>query len=186
MSANGLSKNLQYIIYIVLSISFTSCAKIYFKLTGVTKARTVDREYLAKYLTQHSISTNQILEVDSVRYKNLIEQKQQDTLVYKEPYWWVLNHIQPAQVIYFDRVTNKPVASYFNCIAEGRWFFNFTWNKNNELEFFPPKTYSDYKWIDTLFSVNEIIQTVNDLSGKEFVYKDDGKRYLALIFILCL
>lgn len=74
------------------------------------------------------------------------------------------------------------IASYFNCIAESRGITNFTYNKYNELEFFPPLTYTDSRWIDTLFTTQEILATINEVNGKPFNYQDDGKRYLALVF----
>lgn len=72
-----------------------SCVKIYLRVTGLKNPRTVNKEVLATYLGKQGLYPEYILEVDSVRYKNLIEQKLQDTLVYKNPNWWVQNHIHP-------------------------------------------------------------------------------------------
>ena len=55
-----------------------------------------------------------------------------------------------------------------------------TWNKDKELEFFPPKTYE--KWTDSIFSYNELMSTFNDIEGKKFEYKDDGTRYLIILY----
>lgn len=164
---------------LALGISSTSCVKIYLKAMGVQKTRTVSKEVLTNYLQKRGINHECILEVDSVKYAQLIEKKKIDTL-YKHAYWWTQNHIQPVQVIYFEKATQRPIAAYFNCIAEVRGLTSMTWNKEHELEFFPPKTYTN--WVDTLFSQEELFKTFNDMNGKEFKYKDDGTEYLIVIF----
>ncbi len=169
-------------ILILLSLLASSCVRIYLRAMGVKKARTVDKEVLSNYLDKLNIQPDQILEVDSARYHKLIKTKLQDSSTYKYPNWWVQNHLQPTQVIYFDKYAGKSIAAYFNCIAESSFPFNLTYNKYNELEYFPPLTYSDSKWIDTLFSLNELLGTINDLDTKTFVFNNNGKRYLALIY----
>lgn len=169
-------------IILIVYLSLTSCARIYLRIIGVKKPRAVNKEVLATYLYEQNVHPSQILEVDSVRYQQLIEQKQNDTLVYKNAWWWVQNHVQPSQVILIDKLKDRSVASYFNCIAESRGINNFTYNKFHELEFFPPLTYSDPRWIDTIFTTQEILRTFNEVNGKTYKYQDDGKRYLALVF----
>lgn len=172
----------QLLVALCICLSLTSCVKIYLRIMGVKKPRTVNKETLSTYLHKQNIYPSQILEVDSVRYQQLIEQKQHDTLVYKNPGWWVQNHVQPSQVILIDKTKDKSIASYFNCISESRGINNLTYNKYHELEFFPPLTYTDPRWIDSLFTTHEILTTFNEANGKAFKYEDDGKRYLALVF----
>ena len=102
-----------------------------------------------------------------------------DTLNYKFASWWTQNHIQPIQVIYFDVDSNKSVAAFFNCIAETNGISKMTWNKDKELEQFPPIAYR--KWCDSLFSYNEILNTIVNLkTGKNFE-SVPRKKYLILV-----
>jgi hypothetical protein len=135
---------------------------------------------MSNFLTKNLITDSLILQLDSVKYKKLINTKNIDTLNYKFASWWTQNHIQPIQVIYFDVDSNKSVAAFFNCISEVKGISKMTWNKDKELEQFPPTAYR--KWCDSLFSYNEILNTIVNLkTGKNFEIVP-RKKYLILVF----
>lgn len=168
------------IVFIILCISSSSCLKIYFRIYGIKKCKAVSIQNLSNFLTKNLITDSLILQVDSVKYKKLINTKNIDTLNYKFASWWTQNHIQPIQVIYFDVDSNKSVAAFFNCIAETNGISKMTWNKDKELEQFPPIAYR--KWCDSLFSYNEILNTIVNLkTGKNFE-SVPRKKYLILVF----
>jgi hypothetical protein len=141
---------------------------------GIKKTRPVESKTLKTYLKELDAPNTIILEVDSVRYRDLISLKLEDT-AYKYNKWFVQNHIQPAQAIIFEKGRKTPISSYFSCNSEQRFFANLTWNKYNELEFFPSLTYSDSIWNDSLITLDEILKTVNLLNEGNFSYKDAQK-----------
>lgn len=148
---------------------------------GIKKARTVDKPTLTNYLNGLNVSTDQILEIDSIRYSDLISLKLKDS-TYENSEWFVQNHIQSAQTIIIDKQKSQSIASLFSCNAEQRFFANLTWNKFNELEYFPPLTYSESRWNDSLFSTSEIFSTFNSFGKEKFEYNSDQKKYLVLVF----
>jgi hypothetical protein len=159
-----LNINFSHII-LILSIFFCSCGRIYLKSIGVKSPSEVNQLQQTSFSKKMNFNEEIIFELDSVKYNQLIKRKHNDSTS-----WWVQNHVQPVQVIYFDNETNKSIASYFNCIAGSSNFFNFSWNENGELNYFPPLTYTDTRWIDTIFSKSEIenclIQIPNQGSRK--------------------
>lgn len=167
---------------LILSISSLSCGRIYLRMVGIKKNSPVTKSELTYFLNKHQLNSSIILELDSAKYTALIAAKKQDTLTYKSPDWWIQNHIQPLQAIYYDNNIRQPIAAYFNCIAESRGITNFTWNKYNELDTFPPKTYTDWRWRDTLFTMHEITSTFRSLEGKPFLMADYTKRYQIFVF----
>lgn len=167
---------------LILCISFLSCGRIYLRLIGVKQTKAVTKHELTSFLNKHQLNPIIVLELDSAKYAALIEAKKRDTLTYKSPDWWIQNHVQPVQVIYYDNKEQKPLAAYFNCIAEGRGLTNFTWNKNHELDTFPPKTYTDWRWRDTLFTMNEIVSTFHSFDDKPFLMANYNKRYQIFVF----
>ena len=172
--------NKKYLITLfILCISLSSCLKIYFRIYGIKKCKAVTIQNLSSFLTKNLITDSLILQVDSIKYQKLINTKNIDTLNYNYASWWTQNHIQPIQVIYFDIDSNKSVAAFFNCIAETKGISTMTWNKDKELEQFPPIAYR--KWCDSLFTYNEIINTIVDLkTGKSIEYVP-RKKYLILV-----
>jgi hypothetical protein len=141
----------------------------------------VTETILREYLIKNNIHQDEILEVDSVRYSALIALKGKDS-TYGNTNWFVQNHIQPNQTIIYDKRTYTSIASFFGCTAEMRPIGNMTWNKFHELEFFPPLTYSESKWNDSLFSAAELFHTFNRLPHEPFAFKADDKQYLVLVF----
>ena len=124
-----------------------------------------------------NINQETIFELDAAKYDQLINLKHNDSTS-----WWVQNHVQPVQVIYYDNEINKSIASYFNCIAGSRNFFNFSWNENGELNCFPPLIYTDSRWIDTIFSKSEIencLITIPNQGSKKIIYP---KKYDIFLF----
>lgn len=138
-------------ILILTSISCCSCGRIYLRAIGVRKAKAISQSEQKIFCREMMLNQSTIFELDSVKYDILINKKHNDSTS-----WWVQNHVQPVQVIYFDNDSNKSIASYFNCIAGSRNFLNFSWNENGELNYFPPPAYADERWIDTIFSKKEI------------------------------
>ncbi|MGY6563054.1 MAG: hypothetical protein ACXITV_13205 [Luteibaculaceae bacterium] len=150
---------------------------------GVKPFRQVGIEDMRAFLNNNSILDSLILEADPKKYNELVDSKQFDTLHYKNTKWYTLNHIQPMQAICFNNKDEKPLFSYFNCVAETRRINQFTWNKFDELETFPPKEYTSYKWTDTLFKFQEIINTFHNLeTNKEAEIKKSDKDFTVLIF----
>jgi len=97
---------------------------------------------------------------------------------YKEIKANVNDHFQPQQAIYINKEKNTIEACVFNCLADMDGM-NLTWNKNHELEFFPPK-YTDY--IDTLFSINDYLNTIsNTEKARKYLFNND-KKYAVLIY----
>ncbi len=173
--------NIKLIIFLILfGISSTSCLKIYLRIYGIKTNKLVNERMLSSFLIKNAISDSLILELDSNKYAALIDLKTKDTLNYKHAKWWTQNHIQPIQVIYFDLYANKSIAAFFNCVAETRGISTMTWNKENELDFFPPRTYD--KWSDSLFTSKEILNTVIDLKAKKEFTLKNNKKYLVLLF----
>ncbi len=169
------------IVLIILCISSSSCLKIYFRIYGIKKNKEVNFSIIDKFLKKNNVPNNLILELDSQKYAKLISLKEIDTINYQYAKWWTQNHIQPIQALYYDTDSNKFVAAFFNCISETKGISNMTWNKERELEVFPPYAYQ--KWTDSLFSFNEIISTVNDLKiNSTFEPKTTKKRYVILLF----
>jgi hypothetical protein len=152
-------------------------------MMGVKPIQAVHQHQVSSYLKNLNIQSNAALEIDSLRYQALINHKLSDTCKYDSKDWYIQNHLQPTQAMYFNMHTKSAVAAYFNCIAESRNLTNLTYNKFKELEFFPPLTYSDPRWIDSLFRVEEILNTINDMQTGQ-PYKTDHFRtkYLVLIF----
>lgn len=175
-----MNKNYIIILAIVFGISSASCSKIYLRILGVKHPRSVNTKDLTTFLKKRKIKQEYILELDYEKYINLIATKSMDTANRYYVNSSIQSHTQPTQVIYFDKVTKKPLVSFFNCVSEIRGISNMTWNKDKELEFFPPKTYE--KWTDSIFSYNELMSTFNDIEGKKFEYKDDGTRYLIILY----
>lgn len=168
---------------ILATFLFTSCGKIYLKMMGVKEFKPVEKTEIVCYFNKINLDTSCILALDSIKYKTLIHQKLKDSSVYTSPNWWVQNHVQPTQVIYYNLETQKSIAAYFNCIAESRAITNLTYNKYNELEFFPPLTYTDSRWIDTLFTMQEIVGTIQNLgTNQPYQFTPSSQKYLALIF----
>lgn len=170
------------ILFLLLSVVFCSCGKLYLKATGVKPFKPTSEHQLIAYLNKHGIKSTQILQVDSVSFRHLLNKKKNDTLIYAKPHWWILNHIQPIQTVCFDNNTQKPLYAYFNCIAESKGLTQFTWNKFKELESFPPKEYTSYRWIDTLFSMQELTTTFIDFKGNPFVLNTNPKNYSVFIY----
>lgn len=172
--------NKKYLITLfILCISLSSCLKIYFRIYGIKKCKAVSIQNLSSFLTKNLITDSLILQVDSIKYQKLINTKNIDTLNYKYASWWTQNHIQPIQVIYFDIDSNKSVAAFFNCIAETKGISTMTWNKDKELEQFPPIAYR--KWCDSLFTYNEILNTIVDLKTGKSIEFVPRKKYLILV-----
>lgn len=148
-------------------IFISSCGKIYLKLVGVRKMGPVNNELLVNYLNKINIHEQSVLEVNPQKFDSLIQSKHNDSISYESKDWYIQNHLQHTQVIFFNTETQKSIAAYFNCIAESRNLSNFTFNKYNELEFFPPLTYTDPRWIDSLFSLDELLETVRLIETHE-------------------
>ena len=73
--------NKKYLITLfILCISLSSCLKIYFRIYGIKKCKAVSIQNLSNFLTKNLISDSLILQVDSVKYKKLINTKNIDTL----------------------------------------------------------------------------------------------------------
>lgn len=177
-----LSKTIITFIFSICCILFLSCGKLYLKATGVKPFKPVVEQQLISYLSKQGIKQEHIYEVDSVRFNELLTKKKDDTLVYTKPNWWIQNHIQPIQTVCFDNATKKPLYAYFNCIAESKGLTQFTWNKFQELESFPPKEYTSYRWIDTLFTLDELTNTFVDFKGNSIVLNNNEKKYTVFIY----
>lgn len=169
-------------IFMALCVGTPSCTTLYFKILGIKEFKPVTKDEIKGFHQEAGILNQDILELDSTRYRLLIQKSLKDTTYYKSPDWWIQNHIQPTQVMIYNTYSQKQIAGYFNCIAESRPIGNLTYNKYNELEFFPPLTYSNEKWIDSLISYQDILATVHDLSNnKPFEGNPTDKKYLVLI-----
>lgn len=142
---------INYFVFFLIGTLLCSCGRIYLKSIGVKKPQEVNQLQQIEFSKKMNFKEEVIFELDAAKYNQLINLKHNDSTS-----WWVQNHVQPVQVIYFDNGTNKSIASYFNCIAGSRNFFNFSWNENGELNCFPPLNYTDTRWIDTIFSKSEI------------------------------
>lgn len=150
---------------------------------GVRPLKEVTKEESAQYLLQNGILENRILEANPCKYNKLIFSKKYDTTHYQNTNWYIQNHTQPMQTICYINETKTPVFAFFNCIAETKNINQFTWNKYGELESFPPKDYVSTKWVDTLFTFDEIANTIH-IFGTEHIAElnSDDKKYTVLVF----
>ncbi len=171
-----------FCIFIFSSIAFCSCGRLYLKVIGVRSFAIVSENNLKNYLSNYEVANANIYQIDSVSFVQLINAKKKDTLIYNKPRWWIQNHIQPLQTICFDNETQKPVYAYFNCIAESRGLTQFTWNKNKELESFPPQEYTSGKWTDSLFTMIELTNTMVDFKGNRLRLQNNGKKYSVFLY----
>lgn len=149
---------------------------------GVKPFKSVTEVEAITYLKTHNVFDTVILQANARKYIKLINDKKNDTIIYKNPNWWIQNHIQPIQTICFDNRKNKCLFSYFNCIAETRNLTQFTWNKFNELETFPPREYTSTKWTDSLFTFDDITNTIHHF-GTEHAANINTKNYDYTVFI---
>lgn len=170
----------------ILLITLSSCTTLYFKIIGFKTPKITSWSKIEEFMKEAQLSEYPTIQLDSVAYSALIQQKLKDTLVYDKPNWWVQNHVQPIQVVYYDKLTQRPVMSFFNCIAESRGINNFTWNRYQELDSFPAREYADWRWIDTLFTPTEIAQCFRYKSQSDSLfYANSTKRYqVFLIYAL--
>lgn len=152
-------------------------------MVGVKPIKEVTQKQVSTYLQELNIQSIPALEIDSTRYQALIQSKLHDSCKYESKDWYIQNHLQPTQALYYNMYAKSAVAAYFNCIAESRNLTNFTYNKFNELEFFPPLTYTDPRWIDSLFTIEELLNTINDIqTGQPYATEPITTKYLVLVF----
>jgi hypothetical protein len=179
-------KTILLALFILLLITLSGCTTLYFKAMGMKTPRVVTWQNMEEFKKEAQLNEYPTIQLDSVAYAALIQLKLKDTSAYKQPNWWVQNHVQPTQVVYYDKLTQRPVASFFNCIAESKGLNNLTWNKYQELDSFPPREYADWRWIDTLFTPNEIMHCFRYKSQQDSLfYTQSNKRYqIFLIYAL--
>lgn len=163
-------------------VLFNSCGMIYLRAIGVKPFKPVNEEQLISYLSSKKVSIENVYQIDSVSFVQLINTKKKDTLIYNKLHLWIQNHVQPLQTICFDNETQKPIYAYFNCIAESKGLTQFTWNKNKELESFPPKEYTSENCIDSLFTMTELTNTMVDFKGNLLRLQNNGKRYSVFLY----
>ncbi len=171
---------------ISLLLLLSSCTTLYFKLTGLKTPKVISWDEMEEFKQQAQLTDYPTIQLDSVAYSLLIQLKLKDTSVYRNPNWWVQNHVQPVQVVYYDKLSQKPVASFFNCIAESRGLTNFTWNKYQELDSFPPREYADWRWIDTLFTPREIENCFRYRTEKDSLFYVNSKKRYQIFLIYAL
>ena len=174
--------NILLFITCLIIVLFNSCGKIYLRAIGVKPFKPTNEAQLISYLNTQEVSIENAFQIDSVSFVQLINAKKKDTLIYTKPRWWIQNHIQPLQTICFDNETQKPLYAYFNCIAESKGLTQFTWNKNKELESFPPKEYTSGKWTDSLFTMAELTNTMVDFKGNRLRLQNNGKKYSVFLY----
>ena len=93
---------------------------IYLRAIGVKPFKPVNEEQLISYLSSQKVSIENVYQIDSVSFVQLINTKKKDTLIYNKLHLWIQNHVQTLQTICFDNETQKPIYAYFNCIAESK------------------------------------------------------------------
>lgn len=174
------------ILVLLLSMAFLSCGKLYLAVMGVRPFKSVNKQELSYYLKKQQISDSIILEVNASKYLQLLKDKRYDTIYYKNPGWWIQNHVQPIQTMCFDNHTQSSLFAFFNCIAETKNINQFTWNKSNELETFPPKEYTSPKWIDSLFTLKDIAHTIHYFGTDSMANIDMHKQDYTVIVIYSL
>lgn len=172
---------------VCIGTAFPSCGKLYLRVMGVEPFRTVSDNEAKHFLMKQGVHDTLCYEACADAYIGLLKRKRYDTLIYQYPDWWLQNHVQPIQTMCFDNRTKKPVFAFFNCIAETRGLARFTWNKNHELDVFPPQEYTSYKWIDTLITFEELTLTLQTFAHEPLVLNTAEKPYTVLVFYaLCV
>jgi hypothetical protein len=165
-----------------LCIALSSCTKLYIRAVGIKPVKQLSSLEIETFFYKENIQQQQIIEANPSKYEKLILDKENDTLYYKNTRWYIQNHIQPIQTICFDNESKKPVFAFFNCIAESKHLTKFTWNKNGELNTFPPKEYDSYKWTDTLFHFHEILETIHVINTDTVANLKNNKDFTILVF----
>ena len=111
---------MKYFLLIVCCSTFYSCKLIY----GLKKNVPLSQEEIKetanrfKIINTYSIDSSYLLFLISITNHQLAK-----------------NHFQPLQALYYNKA-GKSIASFLNCYAGG--FPNLKWNKNSNLNTFPP------------------------------------------------
>lgn len=141
-----------FILTFTLLFGLTSCSTILLQFYGTKKIKEVDEKTILKISKKYNIplADNYILDSSYLTFLYSF-----DTIKYKVE---IKNHYQPLQALYFDK--SLQLKSYLiNCYASG--FPNLNWNKDNNLNTFPPKQHVP---IDNLLQLDNQLKYLKPFS----------------------
>ncbi len=149
-------------LFFFVSLFFlSSCSSILMGLYGLKNISDINDAEVCSYAESYQIPTKDSYRLEKSYTDFLLSL---DTNLFREE---IQNHYQPLQALYYD-TSGQLQSFHINCYAGG--FPNLKWNRNKNMETFPPKQQAP---LDTILPLNTQLKYLQALAGSEpFVTED--------------
>lgn len=143
------------LLLIITSFTLQSCTPIFYGITGIRTPKALSETQIQKAAQKWDIPIENSFVLDTGVYKNTIRKK--------VPIEQQNNHLQPLQAYYFQPSTPYPVSYHINCYAGG--FPNLKWNRNGNMDVFPPRQQAP---IDSAITLSDLMNSIQQSESKLF------------------
>jgi hypothetical protein len=152
-------------VFIYLLVT-TSCTPIFYGITGIRNPKVLSDQEVTKVATKWGIPNDASFVLDTGLYKRVLRKAITDESRN--------NHAQPLQALYFIG-TNYPSSYQINCYAGG--FPNLNWNRNGNMNVFPPHPQAP---IDSLLTFEDIVKCIRPIGSN--TQPINGQRPVIVVF----
>ncbi|MCU0441694.1 MAG: hypothetical protein MUE96_04785 [Bacteroidia bacterium] len=138
--------------FLVIPIALLqSCSSIYYGVVGIRNPKPITPQEINALAQKWGIPNGSSFILDTGCYKNTLRGIQSDAQKN--------NHAQPLQALYFTN-SSYPVSFQINCYAGG--FPNLKWNRNGNMDVFPPREQAPIDSAISLYDIKNCIQPANE------------------------
>lgn len=151
-------------------VIITSCGKIFMFSFGLRNPKEYSNKDILKEARKQKIPKEHVYVLDTSinHFFNQLDTTKLVKSMYK-------NHIQPAQVLYYDSIGNL-MSFHINCYAHG---YRSKWNYYGAFDQFPPETAAP---ADTLLPLNVLASYIKTIDGESLTDMSGYDYYIIVYF----